>query len=91
MTACGTWVTCEEHDQKGRCQEVDPHTKYTSQINIVDQGGNHESITYDDQDPEMAEYGEYGARFFTTEDASDGANFDTLLIILHLLVASMIY
>lgn len=66
-TPWGTWVTCEEDGSVGRCHEVDPHTGYTSQVNVVAQGGNYESFAYDDQDPDVE------ARFFTTEDSSSGA------------------
>lgn len=33
---------------------------------MVDKGGNYESFAFDDKDPDSA-------RFFTTEDSSDGA------------------
>ena len=55
------WVTCDE---------VDPHTGHTSQVNAVDEGGNYESLAFDDRDPSLPA-GQY--RFYTTEDSSNGA------------------
>lgn len=57
-TYWGTWVSCEENDQRGRLYEVDPNTGFTQQIRAVDRGGNYESFAYDNQDPEVP------ARFF---------------------------
>jgi len=47
--------------------EVDPHTGYTNQTKVVDQGGNYEPFAYHNQDPDVE------ARFLTTKDHSDGA------------------
>lgn len=66
-TFWNTWVTCEENGSTGYCYEVDPFTGHTSQVKNVLEGGNYESFAYDNQDPDVT------ARFFTTEDASNGA------------------
>mmetsp|Transcript_13320 Transcript_13320/g.28769 ORF Transcript_13320/g.28769 Transcript_13320/m.28769 type:complete len:787 (+) Transcript_13320:1072-3432(+) len=66
-TYWNTWVTCEEDGSLGHCHEVDPFTGYTKKVNVVAQGGNYESFAYDNTDPDVE------ARFFTTEDSSNGA------------------
>lgn len=66
-TYWNTWVTCEENGGFGRVHEVDPNTGFTQVTKAADEGGNYESFAYDDQDPDVT------ARFFTTEDASNGA------------------
>lgn len=68
-TPWNTWVSCEEDGSVGRCHEVDPHTGYFSQVNVVATGGNYESFAYDDQDPTAPS----NTRYFVTEDSSDGA------------------
>ena len=66
VTYWGTWVTCEENGSSGRCYKVDPYTGYTGLTNVAPQGGNYESVAYDNQDPEAT-------RFFLTEDHERGA------------------
>jgi hypothetical protein len=64
-TPWDTWISCEESG-KGFCWEIDPHTGHTAKTKVTDIGGAYESFAYDNQDP-------VATRYFTTEDASNGA------------------
>ena len=64
-TPWDTWISFEESGT-GFCWEIDPHTGYSAKTKVTDIGGAYESFAYDNQDP-------VATRYFTTEDASNGA------------------